>query len=100
MSQVVYRQSIGNDRDLVQARSRAMAIAAELGFATREQTQIATALSEIGRNALTRHQHCSFSVLLNYGGLACNSLGNKLLRSCLQCSNVYSAHAEKSNTNR
>jgi signal transduction histidine kinase len=49
---VVYQQTIGSDRDLVQVRSRAMAIAAELGFAQREQTQIATALSEIGRNAL------------------------------------------------
>jgi signal transduction histidine kinase len=53
MSRVVYRQAIGSDRDLVEARSRAMMIAGELGFQVREQTQIATALSEIGRNALT-----------------------------------------------
>jgi signal transduction histidine kinase len=53
MSLIVYRQAIAGDRDLVQARAQAMAIAAELGFAAREQTQIAAALSEIGRNALT-----------------------------------------------
>jgi len=52
MTLLVHRQSIANDRDLVDVRSRAMAIAAELGFAVREQTQIAAALSEIGRNAL------------------------------------------------
>jgi signal transduction histidine kinase len=52
MTLLGHRQEIGNDRDLVEARSRAMAIAAELGFHQREQTQIATALSEIGRNAL------------------------------------------------
>jgi signal transduction histidine kinase len=52
MSLVVYRQAIGNERDLVDARSRAAAIAAELGFPAREQTRIAAAVSEIGRNAL------------------------------------------------
>ena len=52
MTLLVHRQPIANDRDLVDARARAMAIAAELGFPLREQTQIATALSEIGRNAL------------------------------------------------
>ena len=52
MSLLVHRQQIASDRDLVDVRARAMAIAAELGFATREQTQIATALSEIGRNAI------------------------------------------------
>ncbi len=52
MSLLIHRQEIANDRDLVDVRSRAMAIAAELGFPLREQTQIAAALSEIGRNAL------------------------------------------------
>ncbi|HEY4163294.1 MAG TPA: ATP-binding protein [Dongiaceae bacterium] len=52
MSLMVYRQAIGNERDLVDARARAIVIAAELGFPAREQTQIATAVSEIGRNAL------------------------------------------------
>ena len=52
MTLLLHRQEIAGDRDLVDLRCRALAIAAELGFPMREQTQIATALSEIGRNAL------------------------------------------------
>jgi signal transduction histidine kinase len=40
------------DHDLVQARGRARELAALLGFATQDQIRIATAVSEIARNAL------------------------------------------------
>ncbi len=42
---------IGAEEDLVLIRQRAKAIAGHLGFAVQDQTRIATALSEIARNA-------------------------------------------------
>jgi signal transduction histidine kinase len=52
MTEIVHRHPVASDRDLVEARSRALALAAALGFPPREQTQIATAVSEVARNAL------------------------------------------------
>lgn len=42
---------IRQDRDIVHARQRARFVAERLGFDVQEQTRIATAVSEIGRNA-------------------------------------------------
>jgi signal transduction histidine kinase/ActR/RegA family two-component response regulator len=44
---------IRGDDDIVRAHQTTRAIAAQLGFSTFEQTRIATAMSEIARNALT-----------------------------------------------
>jgi signal transduction histidine kinase/CheY-like chemotaxis protein len=43
---------IRHEQDVVAARQRVRQIAARLGFETRDQTRIATAVSEIARNAL------------------------------------------------
>ncbi len=43
---------IKEDFDIVKARARARAVAATLGFDAVDQTRIATAVSEIARNAL------------------------------------------------
>ncbi len=43
---------IKEDFDIVKARARARAVAATLGFEVVDQTRIATAVSEIARNAL------------------------------------------------
>ncbi|HEX6080773.1 MAG TPA: ATP-binding protein, partial [Methylomirabilota bacterium] len=42
---------IRHEQDVVAARQRARQIAARLGFETQDQTRIATAVSEIARNA-------------------------------------------------
>src|SRR3954468_22134 len=44
---------IGAEEDVVAVRSRARHTAAELGFDVHDQTRIATAVSEIARNAFT-----------------------------------------------
>src|SRR5215467_9543469 len=44
---------VRNDDDVVRAHQTTRTIAAQLGFSTFEQTRIATAMSEIARNALT-----------------------------------------------
>jgi len=44
------RIPIFHERDIVQARQRGREIAAERGFSTRDQTLIATAISEVARN--------------------------------------------------
>lgn len=43
---------IATDRDVVAARLRALRLASQLGFDTADQTRIATAVSEVARNAL------------------------------------------------
>jgi anti-sigma regulatory factor (Ser/Thr protein kinase) len=44
---------VRGDDDVVRAHQITRTIAAQLGFSTFEQTRIATAVSEIARNALT-----------------------------------------------
>jgi serine/threonine-protein kinase RsbT len=44
---------IGRESDIVLARQKGRALAAELGFSSCEQTLIATAISEIARNIVT-----------------------------------------------
>ncbi|RPI33687.1 MAG: histidine kinase, partial [Hyphomicrobiaceae bacterium] len=51
MSTRILSVGLQQESDVVLARQRARQIAAQLGFAALEQTQIATAVSEIARNA-------------------------------------------------
>ncbi|HEX6078240.1 MAG TPA: ATP-binding protein [Methylomirabilota bacterium] len=51
MSQSLISLFIRHEQDVVAARQRARQIAARLGFETQDQTRIATAVSEIARNA-------------------------------------------------
>ncbi|HEY2391799.1 MAG TPA: ATP-binding protein [Candidatus Angelobacter sp.] len=57
--------SLRNERDVVQARQRAREIAAMVGFDNQEQIRLATATSEMARNAFryARGGKVSFSVL-------------------------------------
>ena len=56
MSTLIHRQEIANDRDLVDARSRAMAIAAELGFSTPSSFSFAFRRATGGTPASFREQ--------------------------------------------
>ena len=47
------RIPIAHERDIVYARARGRELAAERGFSTRDQTLIATAISEIARNIVS-----------------------------------------------
>ncbi|HXN24883.1 MAG TPA: anti-sigma regulatory factor [Candidatus Dormibacteraeota bacterium] len=47
------RVPIGSDQDIVAARHKGRALAAELGFSSGDATLIATAISELARNILT-----------------------------------------------
>ena len=51
MSTRILSVGLQQESDVVLARQRARQIAAQLGFTALEQTQIATAVSEIARNA-------------------------------------------------
>lgn len=51
MSQALLSLSIGHEHDVVAVRQRARQVAELLGFDTQQQTRIATAVSEIARNA-------------------------------------------------
>jgi signal transduction histidine kinase/DNA-binding response OmpR family regulator len=53
MSAQLLRLNIGNEVDVVLARQRSRKVAALLGFDSQDQTRIATAVSEIARNAFT-----------------------------------------------
>lgn len=56
MSVPVFHLSLRTERDVVQARQRAREVAAELGLDNRDQIRMATATSEIARNAF-RYAH-------------------------------------------
>src|SRR6202012_333044 len=51
MSLPIVHLSLLNERDVVQARQRAREIAAELGLDNQDQIRLATATSEMARNA-------------------------------------------------
>ena len=53
MSVAVLSVAINHEHDVVAARQRARQITALLGFDGQEQTRVATAVSEIARNAFT-----------------------------------------------
>lgn len=53
MNWPLFSVHIRQDRDIVYARQRARFVAERLGFDTQDQTRIATAVSEVGRNAYT-----------------------------------------------
>src|SRR5947209_16754929 len=60
--------SLRNERDVVQARQRAREIAALLGFDNQDQIRLATATSEMARNAFryARNGKVAFSVILDF----------------------------------
>ena len=51
MSEAIVQLGLLNERDVVQARQRAREIAAELGLDNQDQIRLATATSEMARNA-------------------------------------------------
>lgn len=53
MSSGVIRVAINSDQDIVAARQRGRALAAELGFSAVDSTLIATAISELARNIVS-----------------------------------------------
>src|SRR5215472_17069996 len=53
----LYTQQLRNERDVVHARQRTRDIASLLGFENREQIGLATAVSEMARNAFRYAKH-------------------------------------------
>ena len=53
MSDVEIRVAINSDQDIVLARQKGRALAAEFGFAAGDATLIATAISELARNIVS-----------------------------------------------
>jgi signal transduction histidine kinase/CheY-like chemotaxis protein len=66
MAITIFHVSLRTERDVVQARQRAREVAAELGLDNQDQIRIATAASEIARNAFryARGGEVTFSVEL------------------------------------
>jgi signal transduction histidine kinase/DNA-binding response OmpR family regulator len=66
MSESVLTIALRTERDVVQARQRARELAALLGFDNQDQIRLATATSEIARNAFryAREGHVQFSIQL------------------------------------
>ncbi|HEX4006797.1 MAG TPA: ATP-binding protein [Acidobacteriaceae bacterium] len=66
MAVPVLQLTLRTERDVVQARQRAREVAAELGFDNQDQIRLATATSEIARNAFryARNGRVEFSVAL------------------------------------
>ncbi len=64
MNTVIATVLLRNERDVVQARQRARELAAMLGFDNQEQIRLATATSEMARNAFryARNGKVNFSV--------------------------------------
>src|ERR1700748_1713345 len=64
MPNSVLTLALRNERDVVQARQRARELAAALGFDNQEQIRLATATSEMARNAFryARNGKVNFSV--------------------------------------
>src|SRR5512140_136091 len=60
--------ALQSERDVVQARQRAREVAAELGLDNQDQIRLATATSEIARNAFryARNGKVTFSVVLEF----------------------------------
>src|SRR6476660_7376127 len=60
--------ALRNERDVVQARQRAREIAAMVGFDNQDQIRLATATSEMARNAFryARGGEVQFSLLLDF----------------------------------
>jgi len=67
MSVPVYHLALRTERDVVQARQRAREVAAELGLDNQDQIRMATATSEIARNAFryARNGKVQFAVSLD-----------------------------------
>src|SRR5579862_6054097 len=67
MSVPVFHLALRTERDVVQARQRAREVAAELGLDNQDQIRMATATSEIARNAFryARNGKVQFAVSLD-----------------------------------
>src|SRR5277367_3085940 len=68
MSDPILTIALRNERDVVQARQSARELAALLGFDNQDQIRLATATSEIARNAFryARNGVVNFSLLLDF----------------------------------
>ena len=66
-----------NNYDVVMARQHARELARDLGFGLTDQTRIATAVSEVARNALEQQGTMSFTVVKEGArrGIECVCLG-------------------------
>ena len=66
MAITIFHVNLRTERDVVQARQRAREVAAELGLDNQDQIRMATATSEIARNAFryARNGEVTFSVEL------------------------------------
>src|ERR1700692_479285 len=66
MSVSIFNLALRTEHDVVQARQRAREIAAELGLDNQDQIRLATATSEIARNAFryARNGKVTFSLVL------------------------------------
>src|ERR1700749_2185793 len=66
MSVPVFHLALRTERDVVQARQRARELGAELGLDNQDQIRLATATSEIARNAFryARSGKVAFSLIL------------------------------------
>jgi len=59
MNRSLLRLDLAQDRDIVAARQRARQVSALLNFDSQDQVRIATAVSELARNAI---RHAGFDV--------------------------------------
>ena len=57
MSDAEIRVAINSNQDIVTARQRGRALAAELGFSATDATLVATAISELARNIVSYARH-------------------------------------------
>jgi signal transduction histidine kinase/CheY-like chemotaxis protein len=65
MSVTIFHLALRTERDVVQARQRARELAAELGLDNRDQIRLATATSEIARNAFRYARNGKVQFCLN-----------------------------------
>jgi signal transduction histidine kinase/CheY-like chemotaxis protein len=65
MSVTIFNLALRTERDVVQARQRAREVAAELGLDNRDQIRLATATSEIARNAFRYARNGKVQFCLN-----------------------------------
>jgi signal transduction histidine kinase/ActR/RegA family two-component response regulator len=77
MNERVERLTLRNEHDVVVARQRARTIATVVGFDTQDQARIATAVSEIARNAV-RYAHGGRIEFALEGSHACSALAIRI----------------------
>ncbi|HKV04297.1 MAG TPA: anti-sigma regulatory factor [Candidatus Acidoferrales bacterium] len=67
MSAAAIRVAINSDQDIVAARQRGRALAAELGFSSVDATLIATAISELARNIVAYARRGEITLQMIHG---------------------------------